>query len=244
MFNLFTYRRSKKTLEDRKKVEQAQEMLQRRKELEKEGRFRGRSNLAGSGLTQDSRASKLAKSEGKGVYLRRYVPAAERAELNAKEFQSGHLSPTEPYNPLSPHMHYPGRFIEFFQHTEAHSRPSDQVASQRVGHSVSHSRILAYDLSTLGSAFLPNFRAREKAKEGNRKDFLPYNKEYHHEAAWSTAQMTASEPYIDGLEALGNRWKPRDKSKELSPRGFRPNHYGDILLGRGSINSLSGELSP
>lgn len=240
MFNLFTYRRSKQAQADLKKIQEAQELVQkRRKDALGESRVRASSNNL-AGLTQESTGLKGLKTPEKGMYLRRYVPAALRAEQNAKDFLSGHLGCEEPYNPLSPHNHYPGRFPDFYVHAEERAKPSDQVAALRVGHSVSQSRILAYDQSTLGSAFLPKFRTREKGKEGGRKDFLPYNKEFKQETAWKTPQVYTLEPYIDGLEALGNKWKDRDKSKELTPRGFRPSHSGDVLLGRGSIMTLDG----
>lgn len=239
MFNLFTYRRSKQEQEDRKKIAEAQELLRRRKGTLGESRIRAFSNSL-AGQTQESTRMKESKSQEKGFYLRRYVPAAVRAEQNAMDFLSGHLGCADPYNPLSPHNHYPGRFSEYYVHAEERTQPSDQVAALRVGHSVSHSRIIAYDQSSLGSAFLPRFRTREKGKEGGRKDFLPYNKEFKQEVAWKTPQVYALEPYIDGLEALGNRWKARDKSKELTPRGFRPSHSGDVLLGRGSVTTLDG----
>lgn len=242
MFNLFTYRRSKQVQADQKKIQEAQALVQRRRKDALGGsRIRASSNNLAS-LTQESTGMKGLKTPEKGVYLRRYVPAVMRAEQNAKDFLSGHLACEEPYNPLSPHNYYPGRFSEFYCHAEERPKPSDQLAALRVGHSVSHSRILAYDQSTLGSAFLPKFRTREKGKEGGRKDFLPYNKEFKQETAWQTPQVYTLEPYIDGLEALGNRWKDRDKSKELSPKGFRPSHSGDVLLGRGSIGTLDSSV--
>jgi len=171
------------------------------------------------------------------VYLRHYLPDPMRVQQATELFRRSCLA--EPYNSLSPHNRV--SWLRASARVEA-VRHSVQTRPKQVARVIAHRRYITADPPTLGAAILHKFRDRNRSLDAAEEEFSHYSRDFR-QPVWKTLDLYSGEPYVDGLEALGDVRKKREKEKELSPAAFLAGGQGATTSGSQSLRSYKAETT-
>jgi len=174
--------------------------------------------------------------EGRGMYVRRYLPANVRASKAQAEFLRGHLSPL----PVSTPSPQPD--------CSSAGKLSERVLRARI--ILKQGRVIQLEAADTYKALHPDFRpSPTPTKWLGNFDFRRHGKQFRTSAAWDTAKIYTPEPYLGPSETIS---RLRDRSHETAGE-FKASSPTDLWarsitpqgsLRKGEADSLLSRLTP